>query len=293
MLKKNNFPPEICIITGCSSGLGLEILKKLLKSKKIIYGISKNKKKLNKLKANLKKENILTKNIVLKNLDISKEIKVKKFIKNIISRHKRIDVLINNAGINGPMGEFEKIKTDIWKKAFEVNFYGSFYFYKYVLPNMKKNRYGRIVQISGGGATSPFPMFTPYATAKSAIVRLAETLSKEVKKEHNIKINSIAPGTLNTKFTELKLKAGPKKIGSKHFLLMKKIKKYGGDDPSKAAELCLKLIDKKNKLNGKIISAVWDNWEKFSKIQKKLNDNDVLTIRRISGRDRNLKIIDK
>ena len=121
MLKKNNFPPEICIITGCSSGLGLEILKKLLKSKKIIYGISKNKKKLNKLKANLKKENILTKNIVLKNLDISKEIKVKKFIKNIISRHKRIDVLINNAGINGPMGEFEKIKTDIWKKAFEVN----------------------------------------------------------------------------------------------------------------------------------------------------------------------------
>lgn len=218
---------------------------------------------------------------------------VKNLIKHIISKHKKIDVLINNAGINGPMGEFEKIKTLIWKKAFEVNFYGSFYFYKYVLPNMKKNKYGRIVQISGGGATSPFPMFTPYAAAKAAIVRLAETLSKEVKKEHNIKINSIAPGTLNTKFTELKLKAGSKKIGTKHYSLMKKVKKYGGDDPSRAAELCLKLINKKNELNGKIISAIWDNWENFDKIQKKLNDSDVLTIRRISGRDRKLKSIDK
>ena len=158
---------------------------------------------------------------------------------------------------------------------------------------MKKNKYGRIIQISGGGATSPFPMFTPYAAAKAAIVRLAETLSKEVKREHNIKINSIAPGTLNTKFTKLKLKAGPKKIGTKHYLLMKKINKHGGDDPSKAAELCLKLIDKKNRLNGKIISAVWDNWQNFNKIQKKLNDSDVLTIRRITGRDRNLKSIDK
>ena len=74
---------------------------------------------------------------------------------------------------------------------------------------------------------------------------------------------------------------------------MKKINKYGGDDPSKAAELCLKLIDKKNRLNGKIISAVWDNWKNFNKIQKKLNDSDVLTIRRITGRDRNLKSIDK
>ena len=61
----------------------------------------------------------------------------------------------------------------------------------------------------------------------------------------------------------------------------------------KLPNFVLNLLKKKNKLNGKIISAVWDNWEKFSKIQKKLNDNDVLTIRRISGRDRNLKIIDK
>lgn len=292
MLKKN-IQKEVCIITGCSSGLGLEILTNLIKSRRIVYGVSKDKKKLNKLKIKLKKEKKLNENIYLTNLDISKETKVKNYVKKIISKHKKIDVLINNAGINGPMGEFEKINTIDWKKAFDVNFYGSFYFYKYVLPIMKKNKYGRIVQISGGGATSPFPMFTPYAAAKAAIVRLAETLSKEIKKKINLTINCIAPGTLNTNFTKLKLIAGPNKIGKKHFLLMKKVTKYGGDDPSLAANLCINLIKKKNKLNGKIISAVWDNWKIFSNIQGKLNSSDVLTIRRISGRDRNLNNIDK
>ena len=283
---------RVCIITGCTSGLGYNILLKLIEKDIIIYGVSNNKKKIKILK-NILNKSFSTKKFFIHKVDISDSVQVKNFVKMIKSKHNKIDILINNAAVNGPMGKFESISLKDWKKAFNTNFFGSLHFYQNVLPIMKKNKYGRIVQISGGGATSPFPMFSSYATAKAGIVSLSENLSKELDKKENITINSIAPGTLNTKFTKLKLKAGPKKIGTKHYLLMKKINKYGGDDPSKAAELCLKLIDKKNKLNGKIISAVWDNWQNFNKIQKKLNDSDVLTIRRITGRDRNLKSIDK
>lgn len=283
---------RVCILTGCTSGLGYNILLKLIEKDIIIYGVSNNKKKIKILK-NILNKSFSTKKFFVHKVDIADSVQVKNFVKMIKSKHNKIDILINNAAVNGPMGKFESISLKDWKKAFNTNFFGSLHFYQNVLPIMKKNKYGRIVQISGGGATSPFPMFSSYATAKAGIVSLSENLSKELDKKENITINSIAPGTLNTKFTKLKLKAGPKKIGTKHYLLMKKINKYGGDDPSKAAELCLKLINKKNRLNGKIISAVWDNWQNFNKIQKKLNDSDVLTIRRITGRDRNLKSIDK
>lgn len=283
---------SVCILTGCTSGLGYNILLKLIEKDIFIYGVSNSKKNIKILK-NILNKRLSKKKFFAHKVDISDYVQVKNFVKMVKSKHNKIDILINNAAVNGPMGKFESINLKDWKKAFNTNFFGSLYFYQNVLPIMKKNKYGRIVQISGGGATSPFPMFSSYATAKAGIVSLSENLSKELDKKENITINSIAPGTLNTKFTKLKLKAGPKKVGTKHYLLMKKIKKYGGDDPSKAAELCIKLIDKKNKLNGKIISAVWDNWQNFNKIQKKLNDSDVLTIRRIAGRDRNLKSIDK
>lgn len=283
---------KICIITGCSSGLGLEILNKISDSNKniLIYGVARNKKKLEKQKKllNTKEKN----NIFLKSIDISKEIKVKKFIKEVIAKHKRIDILVNNAGVNGPMGLSEKIDLKDWVKAFNINFFGSFYFFQNILPIMKKNKYGRIVQISGGGGTSPFPMFSSYGSAKAAIVRYAETVAKEIKSFENITINSIAPGTLNTSFTKIKFKAGPKKIGKEHYKLMKKVIKYGGDDVSVAADLCNVLINPKNKINGKIISAKWDNWKKITNNHKKINASDVFTVRRVSGKDRGLSYLD-
>jgi 3-oxoacyl-[acyl-carrier protein] reductase len=167
------------------------------------------------------------------------------------------------------MGKFENTELKIWKKAFDINFYGSLYFYKNILPIMKKNKYGRIVQISGRGATAPFPMFSSYASAKAAIASLSENLSKEINKKENITINSIAPGTLNTNFTEIKLKAGPSKIGKVHYNFLKKIAKKGGDNISDPTELCMQLI------NGKIISAKYfDNLLNVNGIRCILSDNE-------------------
>ena len=284
---------KICILTGCTSGLGLSILYRLLNLNIFIYGISNNKKKIQTLEKKLKIKKFSKKNFFISKVNIASSVQVKKFIKKIISKNNKIDILINNAGVNGPMGKFEDIDIKIWKKAFNINFYGSLYFYKNILPIMKKNKYGRIVQVSGGGATTPFPMFSSYASAKAAIVSLSENLSKEIGKKENITINSIAPGTLNTNFTKIKLKAGPSKIGKVHYNFLKKIVKKGGDNLSDPTELCMMLINEKNKINGKIISAKWDNWKKFPYYKKKLNSSDIFTNRRLVGKDRGMKFLDK
>tara|TARA_Y100000389_G_scaffold64386_1_gene60432 strand:- start:975 stop:1832 length:858 start_codon:yes stop_codon:yes gene_type:complete len=281
---------EICIITGCTSGLGYEILRGFLKKNYKIYGISNNIVKIKKTIKKLKDENYNLNNFFLKRVNVSNQTEVKNFIKNIIKTEKKIDILISNAGVYGPIGKFEEINPLKWKKAFEINFFGSINMFREVIPIMKKKNYGRIIQISGGGATKSLPMFTSYASAKVAIVRFAETISDELK-NYNININSIAPGALNTIFLDQALKAGPNKTGKDFYKKMLLIKKKGGDNMGKTVDLCLQLSNKKSKVNGKLISSLWDKWSHFIS-SKKLNKTDVYTLRRIIGSDRKLKKFD-
>ena len=87
---------------------------------------------------------------------------------------------------------------------------------KEFLPYMKKNKKGKIIQISGGGATNPMPNISSYAASKSAIVRFMETLAIELK-EYRIDVNSVAPGALNTDMLEQILKAGLKVVGNNFY----------------------------------------------------------------------------
>src|SRR4029077_8750505 len=89
---------------------------------------------------------------------------------------------------------------------------GSVCFARQVLPHFKSRSYGKIVQLSGGGATNPLPRLSAYAASKAAIVRFAETLALEVH-EHHIDVNSIAPGALNTRLLDEVLEAGPAEGG--------------------------------------------------------------------------------
>jgi len=282
---------KIAIVTGCSSGLGYLIFKKLISDGFKVYGVSKNKRKILFAEKKLKKENISSNKYSISKLDVAHYPSVKNFIKKIIYKEKKIDVLINNAGIYGPMGFYEKNNYKYWREAFEINFFGCLNFYKEVLPVMKKRNYGRIVQIAGGGATKSFPMFTSYSSAKAAIVRFSETLSDECS-TYNIKINSIAPGALNTHFLDQAIKAGPQKIGKSFYNKMKKIKIKGGDDISKAINLTSYLCSNRCNINGKLISSLWDKWQKFEANINKLVSSDIFTIRRIAGRDRKMKEFD-
>jgi|TARA_B110001452_G_scaffold249231_1_gene236625 NAD(P)-dependent dehydrogenase (short-subunit alcohol dehydrogenase family) len=281
------------IITGASQGLGLEISKSLLLADYNIAICSKNNRRL--IKAynyllNFKKKD---QKIFFKSLDISNQKQVASFIKLSILKFGKIYGIVNNAGILGPIGKFEKLDIKKWKKTIDVNLYGSLYTILSLIPHFKKNKKGKIIQLSGSGALSPMQNFTAYSASKAAIVRFADTIALELK-DYNIQINSIAAGPINTKILDEIIKTGAKKVGNLYYKNIQKQKENGGLPLVKVTELVSYLLEDESKfINGKIISPKWDNWEKWKKNKKFFKNTEVFTLRRLKGKDRNYSKGDK
>ena len=140
-------------------------------------------------------------------------------IEATLERLGGLQVLVNNAGVYGPMGPIDEIDWDEFTRAMDININGSVLPMRAVLPHFKRQRYGKIVQLSGGGATNPLPRITAYAASKAAIVRLAESVAIDVK-DFGIDINSIAPGALNTRMMGQLLAAGAEAVGEAFYKRM-------------------------------------------------------------------------
>ena len=280
MMKNNYFLNKTIIITGANQGIGLKIAKHFyLKGSNLIL-CSRNKKKLLSVKKKLVTK--FKNKLLLEQLDISKKKQVDKFYKKILNKKIKVDILINNAAILGPKGPTETLNWNEWRKTLEVNLIGSIYMINKIVPHFKKNKYGKILQLSGGGATSSFPFFCPYSVSKTGIVRFIENISIELK-DYNIFANSVAPGPVVTNMLKEVVKAGPKKVGVDYYLKTKKIIKKGGTDINKVLNLIEFLAHKNSDMiTGKLLSAVWDNLEMFSKNKKRLNNSDFGTLRRIT-----------
>ncbi len=277
------------IITGASSGLGFEISKAFLKAGSNLIICSRSEKDLAIALEKLNEFKDESQRIFSLATDISNEKDVDNLINESNKRFDKIEILVNNAGIIGPKGNFEDLDWDQWKYTLEINFLGSAYLVKKLIPQFKQNNFGRIIQISGGGATSPLPLQSIYAASKAAIVRFIETISIELK-EFNITANCIAPGQLNTRIMKEYINAGPNKIGQAFYDKVQKQFKSGGAPINKAVNLALALATEEFPLlRGKLISAIWDDWENFHKYEKELNSSDVYSLRRIVAKDRNFE----
>ena len=283
-----SFYNKVVIITGASRGIGFEIAKKFLICGSNLVICSKNANRLKKSFNKLLKIKKKKQKIYYRKIDVSSERDVKKLINFTINKLKKIDILINNAGIYGPKGNIESINWQKWKETIEVNLYGSIMLCKEIIPHFKKRNKGKIIQLSGGGAAAPLPMLSGYAVSKVGIVRFVEGLSEELK-NYRIDINAVAPGTINTGMLNELLKAGPKKIGKKAYKKSLRQKKDGGTSFEEACDLILFLgSEYSNGISGKLISAIWDDWKIFPDYKKKITNSDLFSIRRIIPRDRNL-----
>jgi 3-oxoacyl-[acyl-carrier protein] reductase len=157
---------------------------------------------------------------------------------------------------------------------------------KWILPHMKKNNAGKIINLSGGGATAPLPRISAYATSKAAVVRLTETLAEECK-EYSIEINAVAPGALNTRLLDEVLEAGPDRVGRTFYEKALKQKSDGGTPLDLGASLCVYLASSEsNGITGKLISAPWDPWQNLAHYREDLKNSDIYTLRRIVEKDR-------
>jgi len=284
-----NYKDKVVIITGASRGLGYEIAKSYLRHGANLVICSSKFKNIKKKYLELNKKKKANQKIFYLAIDVSSPKQVKKLVSFTIKKFKKIDILINNAGIYGPKGFIEQVNWNDWVKTIKINLFGSILLCREVLPHFKKNNKGKIIQLSGGGAASPLPRISGYAVSKVGIVRFIENLASEVKK-YNIDINSVAPGAINTSMLDEVLKAGSKKIGTYYYKKALLQKKLGGSSSKAACDLILFLGSKySNGIKGKLISALWDDWKSWSKYKSLLKKKDIYTLRRITPKDRGIK----
>lgn len=284
---------KVAIITGASQGLGLEIARKYVSAGASVMMCARNATLLMKAQYELNGVAAAGQEVVAKAGDVSVEADVEALIRETHNRFGSFQILVNNAGVYGPKGEIESVNWAEWVKAIEINIFGSILMCRAVLPHFKNQGYGKIIQLSGGGATNPLPRISAYAVSKAAIVRFAETLAEEVRGT-GIDVNSIAPGALNTRMLDEILQAGPAKVGQDFFDRSVRQRETGGSSLGQAAELALFLASSASDgVTGKLISAVWDDWKVWPEHLDKLSCSDVYTLRRITGRDRDFALGDK
>ena len=196
-----------------------------------------------------------------------------------------LHAVVNNAGIYGPIGPTEDLSLADWNQAWAVNVTGTLLVCQHAVHALKPLGSGKIVNISGGGATNPMPRFAAYAATKAAVVRLTETLAEEYRADR-IDVNAVAPGALRTRLTQQVLDAGPEKAGTDFFAKNKKWSDEGAVDPKLGAALCVFLASPASDgITGKLISAQWDPWQDPEKFRA-LAAGDVYTLRRIVPEDR-------
>ncbi|MFC2036532.1 SDR family NAD(P)-dependent oxidoreductase [Chloroflexota bacterium] len=195
-------------------------------------------------------------------VDVSDWQSVERLVDRTLREFADIHILVNNAGMQGPIGSLVENATSEWEHTVRVNLMGTFLCCKAVLPSMIKQRWGRIVNLSGGGATSPRPYFSAYAASKAAVVRLTETLAEEVQ-AFNVQVNAIAPGAVNTAMLDAILAAGDT-AGRTEFSEAQRRFEAGGTPPNLAAALTVFLAsDKSAGLTGKLIAAPYDDWHEW------------------------------
>ena len=281
------------IITGASQGLGLEIARKFIIHGADIMICGRNETNLNMAQDQLVKIASNKQKIVSQVADISQEKDVKSVVSNSIDKLGGCHILVNNAGVYGPKNNIESINWQEWIKTIEINLYGSILMCRLLIKHFKRQKYGKIIQLSGGGATSPLPNLSAYAVSKAAIVRFCETLAEELRGT-GIDVNTIAPGALNTRMLDEIIDAGPDKVGQAFYKKSLNQKKNGGTPLQNGADLAVFLASSRsNGITAKLISAVWDKWNDWPLYLDELNSSDVYTLRRITGKDRKFTWGDK
>ncbi len=274
------------LITGANQGLGREIARAYVQAGASVMLCARNAELLEQTRAELVTYTQPDQIVMACAADVARPEDVQRLVAETLQIFPHLSILVNNAGIYGPKGFIEDVDWDEWVQAISINLLGSVLLCRAVLPHFKAQRYGKIIQISGGGATNPLPRVSAYAASKAAVVRFAETLAEETR-DNGIDVNAIAPGALNTRLLDEIIAAGPEQVGQGFYERSVKQKAQGGTPLDKGADLAVFLAAAaSNGITGKLISAVWDPWANMPEHLDDLRSTDVYTLRRIVPKDR-------
>jgi len=251
----NSLKNKKIIISAGASGIGWATTKICVARGALAYLCDVDSKAISKVK----KHPSYNKRIFVSQTDASDETKVIDFFHKIKKKFRKLDALINNVGVAGPTGTIEKLDSSEWENTLHVNVNSHFYFTKQAIPLLKKSKTSSIINISSGAGIMGFPLRSPYAASKWAVVGMTKTLAMELGK-YNIRVNAICPGTVKgdrmkkvirdkAKFTKI----SAKKIES-DFVSMASMKSWINEED--IGKMCAHLIsDEANKISGQIIAV--------------------------------------
>lgn len=275
----SSFTGKVVVVTGSSRGLGLAVAARFVRAGAHIATCGRDLIALSKSWPVLGFNPDGKQRLFTSAIDISKQDKAQQFINGIIEEFGRIDVLICNAGIYGPIGQLENNSLNEWIRTIEINLFGTVMCCQAVVPIMRRQNTGKIITISGGGATKPMPNFSAYAASKAAVVRFTETLAAELK-DTGIDVNSVSPGALNTRLLDQILDAGPYQVGQHMYTQSVDQKLHGGTPIECAVDLIEWLASpESNGITGRLLSAVWDDYRALRATEL---TPDLYTLRRIT-----------
>jgi 3-oxoacyl-[acyl-carrier protein] reductase len=192
---------------------------------------------------------------------------------------------INCSGIQGQLGPSSEVSYEESLNVFNVNLFSSMFFTNHFASSLREGDKLSIIHFSGGGSTSPRPLFMSYSLSKTSLLRFVENFAAE-NPDRNIKINAIAPGVMPSKMQSEIIDNEWLRNSKERLTALNSLSNLDSD-LTKLLKLCdFLLSDKSAGITGKLISAEWDDWAEWPNHLGLLKDSDLYTLRRIIGRDR-------
>lgn len=286
---------RVVLITGMSRGLGETLATAFWRSGADIFGAARDLAALRAVADRLEAAPVRSgQRIAVMQADLRDPAAPAAIVAQCADQFGGLDVLIGNAAVQGPIGRFWEQDLAAWQDTLAIDLQSPVRLAHAAIPVMLREptRRRSILFLSGGGATGPRPRFTAYATAKSGLVRFAETLAVELN-DTPISVNCIAPGAMPTSMLAEVVAAGADRAGAGEVAAFDRARAGGDAIMERTAALAVFLSGEGSAITGKLIAAQWDRWEDWPQHLDELHASDVYTLRRITGRDRNKSWGDK
>jgi NAD(P)-dependent dehydrogenase (short-subunit alcohol dehydrogenase family) len=227
---------KVAIITGSGRGLGRASAIAMAREGTSLVILSRTPSELRETAGRI--EDLGGKVLFLR-ADVSKPKDVEKVVHQALSRFKKIDILMNNAAIIGPLKPTFKIEQREWNQALDINLKGVYLFSKAVVPHMIKQRKGKIINVLSGLGEMVMPPFGAYSVAKAGLIHLTKFMAEELK-DYHIQVNGLDPGIMDTRMQEEIRTSGPEALGIELYKQVLGWKKRGElKPPEKVARLAI------------------------------------------------------
>lgn len=214
-------------------------------------------------------------------VDVADPTQVEDMVRHTVEQFATIDILVNNAGMAGPVGPLQDNDMTAWIQTIQVNLIGTYLCCRAVLPMMREHNRGKIINLSGAGATNAWRHLSAYGASKVAVTRLTETLALELAGT-NIQVNALSPGPIHTQMWE-ELRDNAQAVGDAQlYAFGQRVTSGGGSSLERAAALAVFLAsDASGALSGRLISAVTDDFPNLPTQIPRIMASDALTLRRV------------